>query len=649
MQHYKNIFEPIELEPEDIEKLKEIDNEEMNDRISNEILLIYLQKAVSIKNLGISDFAITVKECLNSSLLESLQSEEKDISQQLMDLIHLMFEKVKLLKQKELEELDADESSVWIIKDEVLKTLKDKKFDLLKNIINHKKTEIKLFLKLKELFIKVNKIDQGKIKDSDSDFMGKKLSDYEKAKLKIEKEKLKQQQVEEPKPKPQPKEEKKPKSKQNTDEKKPKKVKSSPKSSVKKEKKPIKVPEVTQKAVEQEKAKKATLSIHRYFITKNKEESTPENSQGHDNITRYKSIGGYKLRILNKEKGYSNIENWCKNPDTFCHEDIPLKTRFFKPQKPLGYDNTEPKSRFVRFEDYMKQFTEHRGYLSVDKRSINPPKNQLTRMDEMFNYELLTDDELQLLDAESCSMSNEESDEDIAETMVDDFLVPDDYLSDEDVDSVKKLKRYNREGESRMSEELKPININFKNLNEHDVLVQKYKVLNLTGLDYPLPVLPIKQIQGEDTAIDDTLYARIVLLVTGIQTKKDVYKLLSEKGIDVSKKTIFDKIFESAALCYYVEPSEFETYIEGDYYDTLVATLRNNNNALAKDTSTFMERLILLTHGSVSNVGTREEKIYRDLKAFYPQVTKNNIEKTIKRIAQVGYIFYPELLEKLVK
>lgn len=655
-------------------KLKELNFESVTERLKVDILVMYVERIMNTRHYTIADFAHAASESVDKQALEGLiQERGQEVSQKLMDIIHSMFDKLKLLKQNELLELTPEDTNIWIVKDDALKMFKDKNFDFLKTIINQKKTSIKLFIKLKELFVKVQKIDQGKIKDTDIDYMAKKLNDFEKARSKIEKEKTKQLQKEDKKQKPEPVEKKsqsqsvdnekeqepvkdnergqpkeKTKEKVKTNEKEKTKEKAKEKIKEKaKEKRVSKVPEATQKIVESDKPKKNMPSIQNFF-TKVKHDNITDNSQNLDKYNRYNSIGTFKTKIINKEKGYTNFDIWAKDPSADNQPDVDFETKFYKRQKPLTYRKDAIRVRFIRFEDYMKEFTEYKGYLQPDKFSFELTKYQLVRYAETFNYDLLTDDELQLLDAESCSRSNEESDEEAADTVVDDFLVPDDYVSDEETDSVKKIKQQREQLVVKMNEELKTIAIDFKKLNENDFLVQKYKVINLTGLPYPLPVKAAKPIRPEDTGLDDALFARIVLLVTGMQTKKDVYKLLCEKGIDISKKILLDKIFESAALCYYVEPAEFETYVTKDYYDTLITSLRDKNNDIPKESSTYMERLILLTHGSVSNAGTREEKIYRDLKAIYPQVTKQNLDKTIKRIAQVGYIFYPELLERLV-
>lgn len=645
------------------------------DRLKTDILLLFFQKMTSHKNLSIGDFASIAIEAADQQLIEELKQDvDKNLPVQMMEIIHSVFEKVKLLKAQELTELDQDESSTWIVKEDAVKALKDKSLEFLRNIINKKKTILKLFLKLKELFVKVNKMDMGKVKEADSDTIAKKLNDYEKARLKVDKEKSKAVHKEEKKPKiksetkiepkteqenghengqemttevqiveQKPPKMKKPPKQSVEKEKKPPKTSDAPKKTVAKEKKASKVSEPTQKVIEQEKIKKATPSIQKFFTVK--AINVNENNQGYQKYNRYQSIGSFSIKILHKDAGKNNIEELFTNPPD--QPIIDLETRFIRRQRPIDAKTTVNKVRFIRFEDYLKEYTEYKGYVLPDRFSAHPPKNQLARFNEAINYDLLTDDELQLLDAESCSRSNDESDEDLNDTIVDDFLVPDDYISDEETDSVKKIKRQKDELVMKMSEELKQAAIDFKKLDENDSLVQRYKIINLTSLPFPLSVIATKPLKPEDAGIDDALFARIVLLSTGMPTKKDVYKLLCEKGIDISKKTVFDKIFESAALCYYVEPNEFETYIKKDYYDTLIAGLRNKTGDILKEFPQYMERLILLTHGSVSNTGTREEKIYRDLKTVYPQMTKLNLEKTIKRIAQVGFVFYPEVLERL--
>lgn len=631
---YNEIFEPPILREENLIKLKNLSFESIREKLRFDLLLIYMQRIMNVKNLSIAEFALLASQAVSKKILEDLkQKYDKDLSEQLMNEIYLMFEKIRLFKQGELSSLDENEASVWIVKDDVFKSLQEGNIDFIKNIFHQRRTNLKLFFKLKELFVKINKLSYSKIKDCDIDILAKKLNDYEKAKIKVQRDKRRLLQKEE---------------KQiNTDivENKSKKTKSSSNNSDVMMKIPIKLKEMTHSMVEQDKTKKLVPSIHKFFKAKHGNINSTNISV--DRYKRYNSLGSSKINIKNKNNGYNNVDNWCKNP--FRIDNINIKGRFHKPLKQEGYNKEITKVRFVRLEDYMKDFNEYKGYLQTEKFPIHPPKNQLVRFNDTFNYDLLTDDELQILDAESCSRSIEETDEDMTDAAIEDFLVPDDHISDDETESVKKIRKEKEKLVSKMSSELKISAINFNILDKKDALIQKYAIINLTNTQYPLPLYVQRVTKPDECDIDDNLFARIVLLIAGMQTKKDVYKLLVEKGIDISRKTVFDKLFESASLCYFVEPIEFETYVNKDYYDTLISSLRDKNNDKKKtESSTYMERLILLTHGSVSNADTRDEKIYRDLKAIYPQVTKQNLEKTIKKIAQVGYIFYPEFLDKLV-
>ena len=61
-----------------------------------------------------------------------------------------------------------------------------------------------------------------------------------------------------------------------------------------------------------------------------------------------------------------------------------------------------------------------------------------------------------------------------------------------------------------------------------------------------------------------------------------------------------------------------------------------------------MEQLIVLIHGLSNSSNDKEERLFKKLKdTYYSSVSKSHIEKNIRAITRIGFMFSKEFLKKM--
>lgn len=658
------VFTPLKLTEEEIQSISSKDSFKELSKIKLELLLFYSCELINIKDLDLSTFANKAKERLEIRCKELFMTEIGDEGlPKLMDLIHSLFEKLPLVKKNEAEPLKIKTIDFWQVKDKVLKKLKDEGLDVFQRLWTIKKNNAKLYLKLKDLTLKNRKVTEQKFKDSDIDMLQKKLNDFDKAKLKISKDWEKHVKIEQKKKESMVKEikrreEKEEKERARIEKEKLKLEKERQKQEqirLKKEEKEEKERKLKEEKLRKELEKKEKEAKKVQMLTNSMEKS--QNKLGiHNFFTKKDSLEKKETYTLVKFNRHSSIGKFNFEPSLdearldklnklFSRNEtgtgLPQKKIFSK--RKANVCAKEIRSSFLRFEDYLKDCIEYRGYLQQKQQKYNCLE-QLKRFDEKLNYKLMTDDELQLLDAESLEGSLKESEDEDLDEQMDDFLVPDDYISDCETDSFKKLRPANT---GKMTLELQ-LRIHDFRVNE----VDREKIHDFTmfapNLEFPLEVIPIKQQKKDDIGIDNKTMSVVVRSITGLCTKKEIYKVLDSKELDKSRKTVYKNIQDQSKVCYYVNPVNVEEHLKIDYFDLLAETEEEKKKIKLRKNSPFLKSLIKLLHGSPNTVEAKDKLIFSKLKKLFPNLTKANLDSTIKNIARVGTVFPQEYLEKLV-
>ena len=91
---------------------------------------------------------------------------------------------------------------------------------------------------------------------------------------------------------------------------------------------------------------------------------------------------------------------------------------------------------FIKYQDYQDDFYEYKGVLKRSSVHISGT-NPFGKDEELIDYEISSDEEFQLEEADSINSNAEvEDEEESAEGEEDDFVVPDGYFSESEVGSL---------------------------------------------------------------------------------------------------------------------------------------------------------------------------------------------------------------------
>lgn len=688
------------------------------ENLKKEILLEYSKNVVYRKNLSLDELANFFVAKLGGKYEAFLKGIDKDkkIDGVFCEICFVLFKKL-LLKKKT--ELTGDEIFFWVPKDGVFKGPKNGTLNKAKNRVRLWVILTKIYLKLKDLIIKRDKILDGNktIKDHS---IGIKLGDYEKSrkryddeknKLKKKKEKLeiKKKMLEESK-------------------KKIKSPKTPPRKKNKKDKNEKNTPPNSTKSKNKKDNNKKNL-IHNFFQIKKNENNVQIKYQ--KDYSRWKSSGAFKFtrNNINQKKDLivnfidnlypenklskstkNSISNYKENSEKKPNEEIITKEtiRNFlnskdspkksdtektkqnkKLQKPLkktpsttpqtlpslkalksDYQKTQKAKpvktsikhstafRFVRFEDYKKDFKEYKGLFIDTTQKKRNPLNQLQKNLELFTYDIYTEDEIQCAYADSIKENDNDEDDNLDNEELDSFIVGDEYLSEDFSEEeecgpgLTKLRRVSKNKNDKFS-----IFYDFKeDLNEELEFLElkdKFTIINLTLDQFPLPFEKI--LDDKNVVLNDKVtpvmteddFSKILLKIIGLPTKKAILQVLNDENIEFSRKDIYNKIKENGKIVHYVNPRDFRDYsIHRKYFDVMDKNLKGEKID-KKKIGNFMERLCLIIHGCSNSSDYKEKHVFRALREYYEHVSKNHIEKNIKNLTRVGYMFQKNFLHNL--
>ena len=619
-----------------------------------------------------------------------------------------------MLKKKT--ELEGDEIYFWVPKDGVFKGPKNGVIYKAKDQVKLWVIVTKIYLKLKDLIIKRGKILAGNknIKDHS---IGIKLGDYEKCKKRYEDEKNRLKKKKE-------KLESKKKQIEESKKKKIKSPKTPPKKKDKKEKKEKKsVCNSTKSKSKKENENKKNL-IHNFFQIKKNENNvqikyqkdysrwkssgafkfTRKNIEEKKNCIENFINNFYLEKPFTLEKSTKNShQNFTDNSDekkeneeeqeptkqeirNFLNDISPKKQKTeikiiktstsqeISLKNIKNYYNALKKTkdvqnsikhcssfRFIRFEDYKKDFKEFKGLFIDTTQKLRNPLNQIQKNLDLFVYDIYTEDELQCAYADSIKDNDNNSEDDKEHEELDSFIVGDEYLSDqgisEDEDGIKNLRKLRKSKKSKDNNKFS-VFYEFKEDKDNKTLEflelkGKLTILNLTLNKFPLEYMKVVEENGVavndkvEKVMTDSDFSEILIKLIGLPTKKSILQKLSDENIEFSRKEIYKKIKANGKIVHFVNPKIFKDYaIFFNYFDVLDKNLKEEI-INKKKIGNFIERLILIIHGCSNSSDYKEKHVFRALREYYEHVSKNHIEKNIKNLTRVGYMFKKKYLNKL--
>lgn len=104
---------------------------------------------------------------------------------------------------------------------------------------------------------------------------------------------------------------------------------------------------------------------------------------------------------------------------------------------------------------------------------------------------------------------------------------------------------------------------------------------------------------------------------------------------------------EHSQIVHFVDPKEFYSYVIGwNYFDVLDANIKKQD-LTKKYYQTFIEELILLIHGTSNSSQEKDERVYKKMKERYESASKIHIDKNIKRMTKIGYMFSKDFLAQM--
>ncbi len=604
----------------DLEKLdlpiKKADLSE--ETLKKDIILFFAKSLIFEANFTLMNLAMKFKAKFYDSYQTILNIPEDKVNNKFMEFTLSIFSRFDLKKKNQLPDLLNGEIYYWIIKDQLLKLFKEKSKMFVRHFVLLRKSYTKLVKKLIDLIVKKQKFLSGKFKPDIGKTLYKKLSDFESAKLRYETDKKKIEAKLElflnPPPPPVV----------------VKKVKEDLKNNV--------FSPATWTSSSKSKKKNKSKKYNNLFGFFNKKKTlTMENYQNYKPYNRWKSLGSFsfsnmKLTSLN----FEDFKNNTKIKDT---EKLDYRSNLNQiKQKEKENQKTKSNFKFVRFEDFLKEFKEYKGIFTHN--IINDLLKDPLHQHGIFDYNLFTEDEIQLLDADSIK-SDEMSIEEEKVNELNDFLVSDHYQSEneenEDFDNYRssqigtkpKIYEFNREGDE---------------LNLDLIQLQKnLSCIKLSSDPYPLPICS----EDKEDVLDDMTLSTIIIQLIGLPTKKAIYDKLEEMKVKFSKKVIYNKIKEKGKIVYYVNPVNYNNIIVNkDYFELLDENLEGIEQP-GKRSPMFLENLILKIHGLINNTSLKEEKVYKKMKELYEMASKSHIDKNIRKIARTGFMFDSGYLKQM--
>ena len=433
------------------------------------IFSTFISKLAFLSNIEVSELvSILIKEniVLKSKLAET--NFESDSNLQFMNIVGQLFEQVYIKVDCGIPGLEIKGLSFWFAKDYSIAELKNPVFNELRLLLELKRKLFHFLVKVRLILSKIAKVTSELMPGEFSNIQ-RHIADYETKKNYIKKTEVRYWNLLNALKKPQG--------------------------------------EIQKNEIFSKKLKKLSSvknSSRKSWDSSNKKDESSEPSKliGINNYLSLRRTSGrnsalkpnQKLADLNMLGGFDGIQKdddavRSQNLDLFLkyqnqNIDIQIPLRQFK--KPERKIKVPKKFKFLRFEQHDKKFSEYKGSLARFCGKLNA-HNPLQRYSSI-NYELNSDEELSLLNAENCSNSREEieSEDDIVEDPEDKaFIVDDDYVSQDGEEKASKPHIRNRRFGPHLTE-LKPSCLSAEEIRKDVQLFARFAVINLAKMNYPI-------------------------------------------------------------------------------------------------------------------------------------------------------------------
>lgn len=286
-----------------------------------------------------------------------------------------------------------------------------------------------------------------------------------------------------------------------------------------------------------------------------------------------------------------------------------------------------PRYKFLRFEEDGCP-REWKGWWARAPGAIRGTA-PLTEAPELVNYELGSVEEMQLLDADSCSRISEES-ESLPSAELSGFLVPD---------------------EPETSATNRPLKAEDGEL--HPVLVEgdceelrRYRAVCLIEGGFPISVTKKESSKNRGFTTETLRVAALALL--GAPSRKRALDLL-EAAQPSSARRLWNHFLPRMRKVFFVRAEDCG--LEGPTAPAFLALLAQNFAATAP-TKPALERgwptaLFSLLHGCSVSPQARETRVVAPLLAAMPSLTRQTVEKKMREGARTGLLADPEYLARL--
>ncbi len=436
-----------------------------------DILIAYVTKLMWNSSGGLPAIAgIIRQECPDLHDKMESETDSKDSDFFYMDIIGKLFDRVTLKIDFEIDGIPKKEDVFCLVKEVTISELKNLIFVELKQVVSLQRKLFNLLIKLRNIFIKMGKISD-QTSTAERQIIHKLIGEYENQKIFYKKTETKCNHL-------------------LNDLKNHDSLELSRSGHVKKVKQASETSSVDQYCPHKQITKTNEVilnknSLEKFFVfdvTKQKFEKNPQ-SKIKEPFNRLGVYHGVNRNIFTQgSKGLD--QHFYGTSDISLPENSDIMTNCFPKHR---QSQCEKKGfKLLRFEDYTKSFFEYKGRFEKQNFKISP-RNPCVKYANI-NYDLNTEDEMSLLNAEDCSQSKieSESDDEIGENQEDkDFIVDDDYLSDQD-NSKKSIFNLNKKKGSGQIVELKPELIDFSLTPPESTLFKNYSVVNLTGMPFPI-------------------------------------------------------------------------------------------------------------------------------------------------------------------
>jgi hypothetical protein len=386
---------------------------------------------------------------------------------QFINLVGQLFEQVSLKLDFEVPGLTARDFTFWLAKENSLAELKNPVFNELRLLLELKRRLFHFAIKIRLILSKIAKIDSETLPAEFANIQ-RHISDYETRKNLIKKSEVRYWNLiaafKSPKTDSQ---------KTTMVSKKVKKLSSVRKSSRSSPDNQERNPGSNERP--------RTVGIDAYLSIR-PTRNTPSKLQQHGKLFNFNLLGGFdKIQRDDSCQKRQNLDAYLKPPAINLDVELPLR-HFSRPDKKV---KAAKKFKFMRFEQFDKKCTEYKGSLVRHNSKIDA-RNPYRKYSGI-NYDLDSDDELSLLNAENCSVSREEneSEDDTPENPEDKaFIVDDDYISDDE--GKQSQPRTKARKLASVVTELKPSLLTAESIRNDVELFQRLAVINLTNLNFPI-------------------------------------------------------------------------------------------------------------------------------------------------------------------